>query len=359
MLGLAAIVEAVDFRNGEVSFRSSRKYRKGERLRIRLHLPPGSGKVYPVEVEVLELRAQDRTGNLYRTRVLGDLQGVEEFHGSDPMLRDKPRYSTNVRVRSPDLPGFRAMAVDLSNTGVQLEIEGPVSPGATMQLHFDLDGWKQPHLACPARVVWCRTDQESGRLRAGFQFLPVSAAGRQELVDLAEFIERRAESQLEELLELAKMLGPEQAPAPRAVATVAAPDASAPAESVAVAPPAALEAPPWEERRQAVRFLMLPLQARLEGYSRNLTAGSLFLHLESSEGVIQTLEFPECQLFHDWQTQECNLVRGLSSTQDSELLTQMRSRLPDGNWKHYQLVGPAHQVLLELVSRQCRPAGSR
>lgn len=104
---------------------------------------------------------------------------------------------------------------------------------------------------------------------------------------------------------------------------------------------------------------MLPLQARLEGYARNLTAGSLFLHLESSEGMLQTLEFPDCQLLHDWHTQQCNLVRGLSSTQDSELLLQLQSRLGEGNWKHYQLLGPSQQVLLELVSRQCRPAGSR
>lgn len=34
MLGLAGIVEAVDFRNNELSFRSTRSYRPGDKTRV-------------------------------------------------------------------------------------------------------------------------------------------------------------------------------------------------------------------------------------------------------------------------------------------------------------------------------------
>lgn len=341
MFGFGGVVEAVDLRKNMLIFRSSQSFQPGQKTRVRMHLPPGSGRVVPVDVEVLEERCQGKAGKLYRTRVLSDLGGAE-FYGSDPALRDKARHSTNVRVRSRDLPGFRAMAVDLSHTGVQLEVEAPVELDKTLQLHMDLDGFRYAQVVCPARTVWCRPCKETGKMRAGLQFLPPSPTVDKQLRELAEFLEARSESQLEELLDQAKMLTPDVAlPAPR-LAKAAAPVTEAP-----------------DERRQAPRTLTLPLNARLDGYARNLNAGSLFVNLAGSDGVLQTLEFPDCRLVHDHLSASIPDVRGLGSSQDSELLLGMKPRLGEGNWKHYQLLGPSQEVVLEIISRQCRPAGAR
>jgi hypothetical protein len=341
MFGMAPVVEAVDLRQNMLIFRSGQSFQRGQKVRVRIHIPPGSGRVMPVDVEIVDERCQGKAGKLYRTRVLSDLGGAE-FRGSDPALRDKERHSTNVRVRSRDLPGFRAMAVDLSHTGVQLEVEAPMEIGKTLQLHMDLDGFRYAQVVCPARTVWCRPCKETGKLRAGLQFLPPSPPVDKQLRELAEFLEARSESQLEELLDQAKILTPDVEPA------------SQPLVKAAPAPPRAAA-----ERRHALRTLTLPLDAKLDGYARNLNAGSLFVNLAGADGVLQTLEFPDCRLVHDHLSSVITDVRGLGSTQDSDLLLGLKSRLGEGNWKHYQLLGPSQEVVLEIVSRQCRPAGAR
>ncbi len=330
MLSFLGVVEALDLRNNQLAIRSTKSYKVGEKSKVRIQVPPGTGKVMTVEVEVLERIPQGSRTSIYRTRVLTDL-GDLEFRGDDPALRDKPRHAVNVRVRSRELPGFRATAIDFSRGGAQLVLEGPVEARQQVNLHFDLDGFRLETLNLQAEIMWCKT--EGSQPNAGVRFVGTSPGQDRVIAELAEFLGDRANGQLEDLLSKAKLLAPETAPAPRREVVTQAPLQPAEAESA---------------------WLTLPLQAQVDGYTRNLNNGSLYLRLASAGEDIHTLEFPNCHWLEDHHLGRCNRVVGLSSSRQTPLLESLQDRLGPGSWKHYRLLSEDQQVLFELISRPCR-----
>lgn len=331
MLSFLGVVEALDLRNNQLAIRSTKSYKIGEKSKVRIQVPPGTGKVITVEVEVIERIPQDSRTSIYRTKVLTDL-GDLEFRGDDPALRDKPRHAVNVRVRSRELPGFRATAIDFSRGGAQLVLEGPVEAGQQVTLHFDLDGFRLETLSVQAEIMWCKT--EGSQPNAGVRFVGTSPAQDGVVAELAEFLGDRANGQLEDLLSKAKLLAPEAAPAPRR-------EVSSSTQTAPVSSPQSA-------------WLTLPLQAQVDGYTRNLNNGSLYLRLTSAGEDIHTLEFPNCHWLEDHHLGRCNQVVGLSSSRQTPLLASLQERLGPGSWKHYRLLSDDQQVLFELISRPCR-----
>lgn len=336
MFAQAGIVEALDLRNNQLTLRTSRAFQVGERTKVRVQLPPGTGKVVSLPIEVSETAGP----GLYRAQVLVDLNGAE-YRGSDPALRTAPRYDVRLRVRSPELPGYQAMAIDFSPTGAQLELSGPVESGRQFELHFDLDGYRRDSIECLAQVAWC--EQKQNQWQGGFRFVQTGPALQLELDHLANFLGHRANSRLEQLLEQAKILAPTPILRPQSAAQ--------PAPKPAAPTPAAQPAP---QPQAAPPTLNLPLQATLDGYTRNLNSGSLYLRLLSEDGQLHTLEFPDCQCLRDLETFRCRQLRSLASTQQSAWLEELAPRLGPGNWKHYQLLSEDSQLLMELISRPCR-----
>jgi len=93
--------------------------------------------------------------------------------------RRAPRLESSFRVVSPDLPGYRALAVDLSVTGIGLAgLATPLEEGARLHLKLELDSFREP-VRTEATVRWCRPGRTGWRVGASFGVLGTHA--RQEL----------------------------------------------------------------------------------------------------------------------------------------------------------------------------------
>lgn len=327
---LNAVVELVDLRNNQLLFRSNRKYPDGQQLDVKVALPPGSGKVTTLPIQVMSSRPLENGGILYNARVLADVEGVElQGNIKDPALRRAPRYAVGVRVRSRRLPGYRAITVDLSRSGLQLETDGPVQTGEMLDLTLEFDRQGLPELNCDARVVWCRQLPKSDRCRVGLEFAPRSAAARQSLDRVADFFEGRAQAGVEKLLDEAKRHDDHPA---HPAAAVAEPEPEAPV------------------RRDGFN---IPLEAVVQGVWWDLAGRRLLLILQGQDGGLHQLEFPNCKTVRDHCTVLNPMSRFLRSSARSEWLTATLETHP-GHWRHYQLLDPRGKPILELISGPCR-----
>lgn len=330
---LNAVVELVDLRNNQLLFRSNRKYSEGAQLDVKVALPPGSGKVTTLPVRVLNSRPLENGGMLYNAQVMVDIAGME-MTGTvrDPSLRRAPRYAVSVRVRSRRLPGYRGLTVDLSRTGLQLEADGPVQPGETLDLTLEFDRHDLAELSCDARVVWCRQDPRTERFRVGLEFTPSTAMARQDLNRVAEFFEGRAHAGVEKLLEESKRV--HQQPAHPAAAVAEEPE-----------PPTATV-----DRRLGFN---IPLEAVVQGVWWDLAGKRLLLILQGLDGGLHQLEFPNCKTVRDHCTVLSPMSRYLRSASQSDWLASTLETHP-GHWRHYQLLDPRGKPILELISGPCR-----
>ncbi len=318
MFSRVGLVEALDLRNGSLTLRSRQRLKMGTRTQVRVQLPPGTGKVVTVPI-VIESEQPLAGGTfMYRAVVDTELPQQLEFHGDDPILRQGRRIDVNIRARAKELPGFQAIVTDLSRGGAQLKLSGRIKEKLRFVLNLDLEGFRLDTLAVPVEVVRAGADE------CGLRFLPKDAKQQKDLDDLARFVEGRAGSGLQELLNQARL----------ADAPVAMP----------VAPPPPRPAPPPQ-----ISALELPVRARLDGYSRNLSSGSLYLRLVTEDETIHTLEFPACRWLEDRDTARCVEVARLRSAgvQDDE-------DLGPGHWRRYGLLADDGDVLLELISRPCK-----
>lgn len=338
------LVEALDLRNGTLTLRSHQILKTGQETKVRVQVPPGTGKVLTVPVEILSEKSTKSAGFIYRAKVKMDLSPYE-FRGNDPILRDVIRFEVNLRARAKELPDFRATVNDFSRTGAQLQVARPVAKGLKFPLHLDLDGFRQSTVSVAAEVVWVETKGENHF--CGVRFLPKDPQEERLLGEVADFVARRAGFGLEQLLDEAKRLEP-HAPIYYDRTPAAAPKPAEEAAAPAVAPAAAPVSSTIESG------LMLPVGARLDGYSRNLASGSFFLRFQTADDQLHTLEFPDCQIVRDLHTAQCAQAAHLSSRTESDWLRSESPRLGPGVWKHYACLAEDRQILLELISRPLR-----
>ena len=327
MFSRIGLVEALDLRNGNLTLRSRKRMAIGTRTQVRVQLPPGTGKVVTVPI-VLESEQELQGGTyLYRALVDTELPEQLEFHGDDPLLRQGRRIEVKIRARAKELPQFQATVTDFSRGGAQLQLKGPIKPKLKFVLNLDLDGFRLDTLAVPVEVA--RANSNGDAHECGVRFLPKDERQQKDLDDLARFVEERASSGLEKLLNQARLADP-------------LPGGAAP-RPVAVPPPPPPPKPP-------APALSLPVQARLDGYSRNLTSGSLFVRFVVAE-TIHTLEFPACRWLEDRETARCAEVARLHS---ETVAAEEEERLGPGIWRRYSLLADEGECLLELISRPCK-----
>jgi hypothetical protein len=75
------------------------------------------------------------------------------------------------------LPGFKAISVDFSTGGLQVEAEGEVAVGREIQIRLEFDAAGLAPLECLARVAWSAPRPRS-RAVLGLQFVHLDAGDR-------------------------------------------------------------------------------------------------------------------------------------------------------------------------------------
>ena len=350
---LNAIVELVDLKEGKLVFRSNRNYAAGKEVDVRVSLPPGSGKVTNLRIKVESCRKLENGGLLYAARVLGTGSDLEasgtQVH--DPSMRKASRHNVGVRVMSKQLPGYRALTIDLSRTGMQLEIDKRIDTGQTIQLNLEFDRVDLPNMDIDAKVVWCRPHPtREDRWRCGVHFAASPAAAKQ-IEAVADFFEKRSHSDLQDLLEQAKLLSQNVGPLPQD----ARKDLKLPPKNETVSAPAEKPASRKLTTGPAKRAgFVIPLEATVRGHRWELAGRELVLLLRSPDGGEHFLAFPECQTMRDYGCCLGLTTRGLRATSHSDLIDEIMERSGGSSWKHYQLLGPKDEVLLEVISGPCR-----
>ncbi len=99
---------------------------------------------------------------------------------TDSALRAHPRLDCHICVLSKDLPGYRAVTVDFSVGGLQLELSEKVAVGQDVLLRLEFDVASIAPVDCRARVAWCQPKDRS-RYRLGLQFHHLDGRVRQSL----------------------------------------------------------------------------------------------------------------------------------------------------------------------------------
>ena len=241
--------------------------------------------------------------------------------------RDGERHEVAVRVNSRQLPGFRAITLDLSRTGLKLETQDLLDMGDILQLDLQFDNEQLDDFSVPAEVVWSKRDGERrSHFLAGLAFQPETDEQRRQLTRMATFLQVRSESDLETLLEEAKKLDPHR---------------SATFTRQAARTTSAMQKHPG---------LFIPLRIALDGYSWDRAQQRLILLFSEGEEQYQ-LFFPQCQALTDHGCARDSLAVGLYITKDSERLRSLA--LEGSGWKHYRLVSQGHDPLLDILSQNC------
>ncbi|MEW6279808.1 MAG: PilZ domain-containing protein [Candidatus Eremiobacterota bacterium] len=315
MLGLfAPRVEILEVREDRLTFRSSRSLSVGKAQIVKLG-------TRSIRVMVESVRPLERGGYACIGQVQGDVdlpspaQAVE-----DAFLRKAERRDCVMRVLSPDLPGYRAVTVDFSHGGIQVETEGPLSTGAVLDLTMEFDREGVPAIRCQARVAWS-SPRARNRYRAGLQFVTPTAEVERQLAWIEQFLDsRETHSVMQRTLggDAALFLGP-----PRGTA-----------EAV---------------REQAPT--QFPLTGVLESYS--MCQGKLTAWVLQGDLRVE-FTFPSCRTLRDYSSADSRPLAFLRESSGSELVSQVARKASQGGWRHYQVVDAAGEVVLELVSQ---PAG--
>lgn len=253
--------------------------------------------------------------------------------------RGQPRHSMRFAVRSRGLPGFRAITADLSQTGAQLETEGPMQEGAELILEMEFDREDIRDFDCPAQVVWSIQDEHGRHYRTGVVFQPADDAQRTALARMATVLQARSESDLETLLDEAKMLDPERAETFTRVRAQASAQGSQPAGKRGVLP---------------FLGIFIPIRMAIEGYQWERRTGLLTLLFVDAGGQEHRLYYPGCRLLTDYGCAARPVVEGLFCTPHSDVIKRLPKPPTDAGWKHYRFLMADRQPVLELVSAPCQ-----
>lgn len=307
--------------------------------------------------------------------------------------RDSERHDCSVRVMSRQLPGFRAITLDVSSSGLQLETQGLLEKGLVLELKLEFDREELPDFTVPAEVMWAKRDGERrSHFLAGLRFQPQTDQERLNLARMAAVIETRSEADLADLLAEANKLDPTRAavvsrtqmepaqggqipahipavpsrdsivktPNPHEVKPISAlpmqgtPAAPASEPAAAVQDGAQIVEP--EPVRMTHPGVLIPLQISINGYTWQRDTGALILHYSEGQKAHQ-LVFPNCQVCHDHGCGSNTMVGGLYATINSERLRLLQSQRGAHRWKHYRFVAQGEPVL-DIISQECQTAGS-
>lgn len=167
----AVVADAIHYENGELVFLSPVAFVPGYLEPLVLHLCDDTTR--EVRVRIKTCRSLDDGRFLGVGSVLEGLEMKEKLPepGEGPeALRQTTRVPYKAGVASPALPNFKAVTLDCSLSGLQLQTEGPLPVGQVLLLSLNLSE-SGPPVPCQARVAWCRHHAEDGKYRAGLEFV--------------------------------------------------------------------------------------------------------------------------------------------------------------------------------------------
>lgn len=143
MLNWRSRATLLDIRGDKATVLSSRPVDRGREVVL-------DGKAR-LKVEVCR---PHREGGYVLAGVARDATGLAPSLTSPEGIRRHERAALRSRVMSAQLPGYRAVTLDCSVSGLLLETEGPVSPGTRLSLEIELESVETP-LRATGRTVWC------------------------------------------------------------------------------------------------------------------------------------------------------------------------------------------------------------
>lgn len=199
------LVDFVDAEGKTISFLIKRAQKAGSVIAIRLDVPnpdkPGSLQKLNLNAKIITCRPNPDGGFLCvgETGMTEDsLAEIKKRLHSAPAKsnnagsagRRSRRYVTSIRVLSPELPGYRGLTVDFSMHGMQLESEGSVQVGKTINITLELDSSTMPELNLDAKVVWCR-EKDRRKALIGLEYSNLDDDRRAGLVRYDQFLAAR------------------------------------------------------------------------------------------------------------------------------------------------------------------------
>lgn len=197
--------EFVDCQGERLIFKSPRPYTMGKKVQLRLTLPN-----HPrVRIQVGTCRSLPGGGYVVVGRLLKGARLPGGSPRNEPFLRNARRFPCRTRVLSRALPGYRAMTLDVSSSGIQIEAEGKVPVGIQLQLTLEL-GEAGPGLSCRARVAWCAPSDSQNHYRVGLEFL---SPGEDLLRGLESLARRAAPDEFQLMTKRWQDLTPNETPA--------------------------------------------------------------------------------------------------------------------------------------------------
>ncbi len=170
-MATTVLAEAIHYEAGELVFLAPVGFVPGYHEPVRLQLHDGTTRDIQVKIKT--------SRNLGDGRYLGVgtvLEGlapddkVTAADTPDGSLRHAPRIPYRTGVVSPGLPNYKALTLDCSLSGLQLQTDGPLPVGEVLQLNLDLRDTGEP-VPCQARVAWCRHVPEDSKFRVGLEFV--------------------------------------------------------------------------------------------------------------------------------------------------------------------------------------------
>ncbi|MCE7870324.1 PilZ domain-containing protein [bacterium CPR1] len=198
------LVEFVDSEGKTISFLMKRAQQPGRVISIRLDVPlpdkPGQMQKVNMNAKIITSRPNPGGGFLcvgetgLTEEALGEikkrLKSAPRSNHSGTAGRRSRRYVTSIRVLSPELPGYRALTVDFSMHGMQLEAEGSLQVGKQVNITLELDSSTMPELNLDAKVVWCR-EKDRRKVLIGLEYLNVDEDRRKGLIRYDAFLAAR------------------------------------------------------------------------------------------------------------------------------------------------------------------------
>lgn len=183
-------VEFIEIDGRQIGFQSQKENTVGQTVKVRVTLPGQPELTLPITIK--SCRAGERGFICYGE--VPSVKGLERFQAklsSDSKPRREPRFLVGVRILSPELPSFKAISVDFSRSGLQLEAEGEVPLDTMLTLTLETEIRQIPSVICRARAVWCRPTGQFERCRVGLEFAELEPKMRADLDRFESYVRAR------------------------------------------------------------------------------------------------------------------------------------------------------------------------
>lgn len=175
-------VEYIDLSEAVLTYRSRKKKHKvGTLIKVGLQVPlEGAVQTLKLEVVLDSFRPLPDGSTLVIGHVVAqpeELSSLADLMANVPkpdlgrLARRSERIPIGIRMLSQQIPGYRAVTVDLSLHGAQIQCEGMLEVNSYMNVTLELEQPDLPKLGLQALVVWVRADEERRKsYRAGLEF---------------------------------------------------------------------------------------------------------------------------------------------------------------------------------------------